>query len=314
VGVVRNRYRLPIRCLFIVGLLATSFAWASPLLAASARDLAYLHLTRSLVRADLRTSQWWFATALSFAPNDERSRVGLATILRKTGAPGDALNVLEPLGSDGVGYQAWLLRGDAEELNGDHSAALAAWRHVADLPERHRRLAEQHAAAGLWEPARREATLAIEIDPAFGPGYRTLGNVLLSGWANAGAAVRSYETAIELGAAQHDDYLYVELAHALDMDGRPDDAVSVLDEHRVGGALADAIRGVWYLGRGDAVTARTYLERARLAAPDDTWTLLQLGYAYRAQGDLDGARRSWLAALRINPNFAEARRALDAQS
>jgi tetratricopeptide (TPR) repeat protein len=314
VGLSASRRELPIRRLAIVGFLVTLPVWASPFAAAFARDIAYLHLTRSATGADSHTSRSWFGTALSFEPTDERSRVGLATIFQRNGAPGEALNVLESLGSEGVGYQVWLLRGDAEELNGDHLAALAAWRHVADLAEHHRRLAEQHAAAGLWATARREATLALEIDPAFGPGYRTLGKIQLSGSGDAAAAVGSYESAIELGAAQQDAYLYVELAHALDMDGRLDDAVSVLDEHGINGPLADTMRGTWYLVHGDAVKAQRYLERAHLAAPDDPWTLLQLGFAYRARGDLNEARQSWLAALRIDPNFAEARRALDAQS
>ncbi len=311
-GLSANGRRLPILCLAIIGFLVILRVWGSPLAAAFARDVAYIHLTRAFHGADSSTSQRWFTAALSFDSYDERSRVGLAAILQRGGAPREVLDVLQPLGNDEVGYQVWQLRGDAEELKGDHSAALAAWRHVANLAERHRRLAEQLAAARLWELAKREAQLALDIDPLFGPGYRTLGKVELFGLGDPAAGVRAYEAAIRLGAAQQDAYAYVELAHALDIDGRPDDAVAVLDQHRLGGALADGIRGARYLGLGDAVTARTYLERAHLAAPEDPWTLLQLGFAYRALGDLPAARDSWLAALRIDPDFGEARRALDA--
>jgi len=54
------------------------------------------------------------------------------------------------------------------------------------------------------------------------------------------------------------------------------------------------------------------LERTLAAAPDDTQALVQYGRVLQYRGNPDGARRSFTAALQINPRLRDARYYLDA--
>jgi tetratricopeptide (TPR) repeat protein len=100
------------------------------------------------------------------------------------------------------------------------------------------------------------------------------------------------------------------LGNALYRLNRRDEALPVLEQAlRLDPGHAGALNtlAVALATRGDYSKAIALLDRARLAHPEHSLTWVNLGVTYQAMGETDKARESYREAIRLQPDFSEAR-------
>jgi tetratricopeptide (TPR) repeat protein len=100
------------------------------------------------------------------------------------------------------------------------------------------------------------------------------------------------------------------LGNALYRLDRRDEALPVLGQAlRLDPGHAGALNtlAVALATRGEYKRAITLLNRARQAHPEHSLTWANLGVTYQAMGNLDKAREAYLEAIRLQPDFSEAR-------
>lgn len=241
-------------------------------------------------------------------PTSDKALYFLGSLYQRWGE-GRALSFLQrAVDMDPLNRVAWYMLGNAYYDLGERGAAVAAWRHVPYLELRHVLLGNNQVKAQKWDLALTEYQLAVEIAPNSPEAKQGLGHALVYGFGKYDEGIAAYYQSITLG--NPDGYVWMKIAHAMDMSGRLEDAVRLLDERGMKGYLADAIRGKAYLQRGMVdESIQSYLASAA-AQPADPWIWFGLGNAYVAGSQPDKAIEVWKRALNISPGFTPAMGAL----
>ena len=198
-----------------------------------------------------------------------------------------------------------LMLGDVYESLGETDAAVRIWRSSPAILEGYIQGGGGAAYGHDWEWAEIAFRRAVAIDPYSAAARWGLGEVFY-GQGRYDEAVKTFTVARTLGTPP-DAYKIVEFAHVLDMRGRGAEAVRMLDESNVTGALADAIRGNYHLQTGQLDQAVRFLENSVLLQPEDVWFRKALAEAYARQEQKELAVAQLEAALRINPDFQPGR-------
>jgi len=162
-----------------------------------------------------------------------------------------------------------------------------------------------------WQEAIDHFRLAAEIRPHSASAQEAWGQAQVFGMNDLAGGIAAFRRAVELDKGNF--YLSVELAQALQMSGRDDEALRTLA--RLAGAdqniaLALAIRGNSFQKRGMTNEAVEMHSRAVRLSPRDPWFLLSYGEALLRIGRAAEARSAWRSALEIDPDFRPAAEAL----
>ena len=195
-----------------------------------------------------------------------------------------------------------------------------------------------HASRGEFEPAIRDLTEALRLDPDMAAAYRLLGRALYAsavivmeiadGFTDVGTlsiggqatadqarvlnmAVENFDRAIEL---EPNSGTYVERGRAHSALGNFDRALADFD-HAIqlnpNHVAAFSMRGSAHRYMGNLDLAIADHNQAIHINPNHAGALTNRGNVHRAMGNLDLAIADFEAALRINPNSAVVRRNLE---
>lgn len=142
---------------------------------------------------------------------------------------------------------------------------------------------------------------AFSRDPGSAEAHERFGQVLVYQHDQLKAGISEYRQAIALGL--DNEWVWLKIAHAMDMQGHFEQAGDLLEEKGVRGPLADAIRGNAYRARGMPEMAIRMYMRSLEQQPDNPWVYFTLGLAYEQKGDRTEAEAAWRRALQVDPNL-----------
>jgi tetratricopeptide (TPR) repeat protein len=117
-------------------------------------------------------------------------------------------------------------------------------------------------------------------------------------------ALTAYQRAMELGSGS--PTMWLAMAHTLDMLSRPLEAVQVIDQYQLPGALADAIRGNAFRQQGRLDKALQMYQRAVAQNDQNQWFYHLLTLTYKDLGRTADAVAAWRQSLRVSPGFGPA--------
>lgn len=254
--------------------------------------------------ARLQAARQALAWAASVNPERASTYVMLARLEMLADRPEEARAYLERAYQRApADVMVALTLGQLHQSQGDMKAAIRVWQSAPSIAKLHVARGQRALRAGDRTKAYEEFQLAVAIDPGSAAAYRGLGNSL-RGLRRLDEAAQAYRRARALG--EPNPYVVVELAHVLSMAGRDEEAVEELDAAGTGGALADAIRGSYYLKIGRLDQATRYLERAVQQEPENPWNRHALAIAYARQGRREAAISQLQEALQASPGFQPA--------
>lgn len=195
--------------------------------------------------------------------------------------------------------------GEVLQALGNSEAAVRAWQSVPQIAQKYVFSAGRAVRAQAWVTAVREARLAVAIDPHDPGGRRWLGLGLAFGQSRWEEGVRELREARALG--EPDAYVTVEIAHVLQIAGKEEEAVQELSGYTGASALAESIRGQYYMRKGRLDEAVRVLKKSVELEPAEAWSRKILAEVYARQGKRKLAVEQLEAALRTNPAFQPGR-------
>jgi tetratricopeptide (TPR) repeat protein len=172
-------------------------------------------------------------------------------------------------------------------------------------------LGDAYLAQGSKERAREAYQLALEGFPKSGKAFVRLGD-LAAAEGNNEQAIDFYSQAIERGIQEPD--LYLGRGQLFASQGKLDEAIADLRETtRLEPDRIEAHYNlaVAYLKKNDDRNAFAEFQTLTVIRPDFTSAYLQLGLILANRGDLDGARKQFSDVLRMDPENAMAKDALE---
>jgi tetratricopeptide (TPR) repeat protein len=167
-----------------------------------------------------------------------------------------------------------------------------------------------YVALGQTDSAREAYRKAIQLDSRFAEPYVNLGNILVRE-GDLPSAIQNYRTALDL--RPNDPAILNNLGHALARGGQWMEAINDFQEAvrvQPGFSLARYNLGCAFLAQGHAGLALAEFQRLAVSDPKNPQVHFQLARTLSAAGHQEEAMAAATEALRLKPDYAEARELL----